>query len=117
MDICGSNCADLGAFLRFRLDLGGCSRFEWIWLSLGGLELVRPDSGAKVINLDGLGPIAQNDTKTSNLEPLNDTLRGFAALQASKRHLPKALGLPGVSKRHLPKGLSLTRGWAVPSLF
>ena len=58
MDICGSNCADLGAFLRFRLDLGGCSRFEWIWLSLGRLEWVRPD-----VYLDGLGPIAQNDIK------------------------------------------------------
>ena len=69
------------------------------------------------IYLEGLGPIVQNNTKTNNLEPLNNTLRGFAARQASKRHLPKALGLPGVSKRHLPKGLSLTRGWAVPSLF
>ena len=90
-------------FHKIWLDLGGCNRFEWIWLSLGGLELVRPDSGAKVVCLDGLGPIAQNGTKTSNLEPLNDTLRGFAALQACKRHLPKAMGLPGVSKRHPPR--------------
>ena len=67
------------------------------------------------VYLDGLGPIAENETKTSNLGPLNDALRGFAALQASKRHLPKALGLPSVSKQHLPRGLGVPRGWALPS--
>ena len=35
------------------------------------------------IYLEGLGPIVQNNTKTNNLEPLNNTLRGFAAFQVS----------------------------------
>ena len=35
------------------------------------------------IYLEGLGPIVQNNTQTNNLEPLNNTLRGFAAFQAS----------------------------------
>ena len=77
----------------------------------------RPKSSktsTKTYNLKDLGPIVRNYTKTSNLEPLNDTLRGFATLQAFKRHLPKALGLPGVSKRHPPRGLGLLRGWAPP---
>ena len=89
-------------------------------MDLGGLGWIG-------IDLSGLGDLSSlsrwpwthcpKGYQTSSFKPLNDTLRGFAARQASKRHLPKALGLPGVSKRHLPKGLSLTRGWAVPSLF
>ena len=27
-------------FYEILLDLGGCSRFEWIWVDLGGLEMV-----------------------------------------------------------------------------
>ena len=27
-------------FYKISLDLGGCNRFEWIWVDLGGLELV-----------------------------------------------------------------------------
>ena len=68
------------------MDLAGLG---WIGIDLSGFGDPSSLSGC-------LGHIAQNDTKTSNLEPLNDTLRGFAALQAFKRHLSKALGLTGL---------------------
>ena len=50
-------------FYEIWLALGGCSRFEWIWVDLGGLELIWADSGTYAVYLDGLGPIAQNDIK------------------------------------------------------
>ena len=72
--------------------MGGCGRFEWIWLDLGGLELIRADSGTqaahgalwglfrnhsewKIIPNDelfrSLSVMVQNDIKTYRLEHLD----------------------------------------------
>ena len=64
-------------------------------------------SDIKTHHLKHLGSLGsemlQNNTKTNNLQPLNDTLRGLWRSRLFKRHLPQGLGLAKLFKRHPPR--------------
>ena len=83
-------------------------RYEDLQLEASGQPWARNGSKRyQTHHLKHLGSLGsemlQNNTKTNNLQPLNDTLRGLWHSRLFKRHLPQGLGLAKLFKRHPPR--------------